>query len=540
MHPVSETEALNGEDRDLPVPSRGNSDDKGELAPISCSRSSEEEIGSGCDGPVESEQWFEADELYWLDCDSGDDGEEWFDAEEELWFDCRRRLKVHESKPKSSVKAVPVKREPKPKAPIVITSFPSVLMLLSYVMISMYNVGMRLRLLGVTKDPVEAQWKERIVALYERLKLYWWPPPEQNEIVRNKAHHKKMLLTALAIAMMKADAAAPPIYLSEDFAFRQEIRRASRHGVLNTAKLSPEGAAYVRKAVDGMPAWLFQPGDSHYILVDSGCSDSCTGDKEDLIPETVEALEKPRPMDGVGGTLMATHRGKFRYEILADDGTVQALEGHQYYVPGLPCKLFGPQDYFGQKHAEGLEGYSLNVTWSGSTLQLGPNVTVSIPHDRMTRLPKLRCYKKVMETAESMANLCVTDELNQNLTELQKALLKAHWRLGHVGFQWLQWIGRQGRLGKTGELFGVSSTQCPKCAACQFGKQERNPKAGSKTKVDEQREGILKADNLKPGELIFSDQYVSSTPGRVFGRRGASISSQKYCGGTLFVDAATL
>ena len=49
----------------------------------------------------------------------------------------------------------------------------------------------------------------------------------------------------------------------------------------------------------------------------------------------------------------------------------------------------------------------------------------------------------------------------------------------------------------------------------------------------------MKADKLNPGELIFSDQYVSSVPGRVFGRRGASIASQKYCVGTLLYDASS-
>ena len=103
----------------------------------------------------------------------------------------------------------------------------------------------------------------------------------------------------------------------------------------------------------------------------------------------------------------------------------------------------------------------------------------------------------------------------------------------------MQWIGRQGWLGKVGERFGQTAVHPPKCGSCQFGKQERNPKAGSRREVDKQREGILSADKLNPGDLIFSDQYQSSTPGRVFGRRGASITTQQYCGGTLFYDAAS-
>ena len=57
--------------------------------------------------------------------------------------------------------------------------------------------------------------------------------------------------------------------------------------------------------------------------------------------------------------------------------------------------------------------------------------------------------------------------------------------------------------------------------------------------MDTDCQGILKAEQLKPGDLVFSDQYQSSLPGQVFGHHGAWMSSQKYCGGTLFYDAAS-
>ena len=94
---------------------------------------------------------------------------------------------------------------------------------------------------------------------------------------------------------------------------------------------------------------------------------------------------------------------------------------------------------------------------------------------------------------------------------------------------------RQGWLGKIGERFEISSVKLLKCGACHFEQQERNAKAGSIIKVDTQSQGISKADKLKNGELIFSDQYVSSQPGKVFGGQIASISSQKYCGENFFM-----
>ena len=49
----------------------------------------------------------------------------------------------------------------------------------------------------------------------------------------------------------------------------------------------------------------------------------------------------------------------------------------------------------------------------------------------------------------------------------------------------------------------------------------------------------MKEDKLERGDLIFSDQFQSSLPGRVFGKRGAAITTQKYTGGTLFADASS-
>ncbi len=116
----------------------------------------------------------------------------------------------------------------------------------------------------------------------------------------------------------------------------------------------------------------------------------------------------------------------------------------------------------------------------------------------------LRAYKETLKTAESLAMVCLTDEANQNLSHAQKMLLKWHFKLGHIGFQHLQWIGRQGWLHKVGEHFGLSSILAPKCAACQFGKQQRNPKKGNIIKR-EQPPGVLKKEKLEPGDLIFSD-----------------------------------
>ena len=53
------------------------------------------------------------------------------------------------------------------------------------------------------------------------------------------------------------------------------------------------------------------------------------------------------------------------------------------------------------------------------------------------------------------------------------------------------------------------------------------------------KKGILKREQLSPGDRIFSDQYVSSTLGKNFNGRGQQQSNLSYKGGTIFCDAAS-
>ena len=228
MLPTPTKEALSGENRgENSVLRRGNSDVKEEFAPIFCYVcSSEENVGVGCDDePVEQELWHDVSEGAWRDaesdewfereswsaetwydcqCDVGC-GEAWHDAEEEHWYDAKR---FFPRSVRAEIGRVPVpQRTPKPEIYVPITSFPSVMMLLSYVMISMYNVGMRLRMQGLRATQVWMTWGNWIADRYKLLKLYWWPPPckLKNENT-SKNHRKKMLLTALAKSMDKWNA----------------------------------------------------------------------------------------------------------------------------------------------------------------------------------------------------------------------------------------------------------------------------------------------------------------------------------------------
>ena len=130
-------------------------------------------------------------------------------------------------------------------------------------------------------------------------------------------------------------------------------------------------------------------------------------------------------------------------------------------------------------------GPPLLTFYNQSMLFLPDGKTATFSHNRNTRLPLLHCFKDALASSKTLALTCVSDEQNQNLTSLQKALLQWHFQLGHMGFKWIQWLGQSGILGPPGERWGKSTVMPPKCTACQYVKQQRSPRPGQTTTADE-------------------------------------------------------
>jgi hypothetical protein len=274
-------------------------------------------------------------------------------------------------------------------------------------------------------------------------------------------------------------------------------------------------------------------------IVDTGASYHASGYQSDFVPGTLTDLPQPLKLDSIAGSLLATKVGIIRHSVLSDSGTAETLELPTVFMPGLATRLISPQLYLRQLESTGQGVGEYVVQSNASFLRLPNKRVITLGYDSLTNLPMLTCFRNLDATAAGLAMTCLSDETNQNLTLLQKALLQWHFCTGHLGFQHLQWCGREGFFGKPGIGFGRSFVSPPKCASCQYGRQQRRTAAGSTKHADQEHAGILKRDKLQPGDLVFSDQYESRVPGRVFGLQGAHISSQKYCGGTLFMDAAS-
>jgi hypothetical protein len=351
------------------------------------------------------------------------------------------------------------------------------------------------------------------------------------------------LIRALQIASQLALVGVPNITLLEDRSLRQNLRRHKRCGLLATTKLNNEDMTRLRQVLsDFEPQSLYSSttSDSFYLIVDTGCSHSATGCSDDFIPGSIRDLDTPLEMEGIAGGLEIRQMGRVRYELLTDGGDVHFLETSAYLIPELPCRLFSPQAHFQEQFQLGLdprESATFSIKQNTGVLTWENRSVTTVQFCNTTHLPRLRVYRSALDSAKALAlKGCVTDEVNQNLTSLQKLALRFHFRLGHISFQHIQWLGRQGLLGPEGAKMGKSTLSILKCAACQFGKQGRTPIPGRRVSFADS--GALTKDQVNPGQRIFVDQYESRAPGRTFSSKGAS-SSLKFVGGTLFYDAAS-
>ena len=449
---------------------------------------------------------------------------------------------------------------------VCVVKLPALWMVLtSVLMVSMWRVGMCLaairgrwatfheqqgpkllfmRRLPPSKPPDKMnKERQRLFAdIIDREKLLNTKCSVIDRLLRRKptGDRRRLMLLALQAAAAIAHS-QPDITLSETKMIRNKLRKYRRNGQMMTGKIEGEDRMRLRKVFADLPQGLLGAGDNFELILDTGCSKTGTGFKEDFVIGSLADLDKPVFMDGIAGGLQITQHGTVRYEVLDDKGELQVLQTDAYYIPLLKCRLFSPHTYFRQLYQSGEdpdEKASMSVKHGGTTFSWPNGAVMTVQYDTTTHLPRVRAYKDALSTAGALAmGGCVSDESNQNLTSAQKLLLRWHFRLGHIGFAAVQWLGRKGYLGMHGETMGAAKLEAPKCAACLYGKQGRTPTPTHHSTKDSV--GSLSKEKLSPGELVFSDQYESRLPGRAFTSKGLASSSLKYMGGTLFIDAAS-
>ena len=111
---------------------------------------------------------------------------------------------------------------------------------------------------------------------------------------------------------------------------------------------------------------------------------------------------------------------------------------------------------------------------------------------------------------------------------------------GHLSFERVQKMGIAGMLDRLG--LGLSKERtgaAPLCSSCAFGKQVRKPDGTTTTSKNPAVVGSLKEGFLVPGARVFADQLVSFVRGRLLHTAGREPLKDRFCGSTVFCDAAS-
>jgi hypothetical protein len=285
------------------------------------------------------------------------------------------------------------------------------------------------------------------------------------------------------------------------------------------------------------------------IVIDTGASVSVTPNPDDFT-EGIRTSTMTE-LKGLNDVTTVQGYGPVNWTIYDSNDVVRTIRTTAFYVPEASIRLFSPQSYFQE-----VNGGSLLVDKDKAILSTRDGDLV-FPHNCCMNLPLMlpASHKQsktvgvfredIQELLVSTASMMsVADETNQNITATQKELLLWHWKLGHCNFQWVQALAAKPRTQDAKPLLlvklpGVSSTVPPKCTACQLAKQSRRGAKSSTEFKLEDRDMILKSNDLQPGDCVSIDQYQSTVKGRLPHTRGKEKPDEKFNGGTLFVDHAS-
>ena len=313
-----------------------------------------------------------------------------------------------------------------------------------------------------------------------------------------------------------------------------DISGFSKHKALKAALHAPQRFREAMGKSDQFP-----------IIWDSGASVCVTFDKSDFL--SFNKTTQHKPMKSISGNHNVCGEGYVLWSIQDEAGVLRNLKLKALWVPDCTVRLLSTESLLQQYPDESIELLPGSLRLSGVKNDKCRNpVTVRIHPS--TNLPTSVAYRYngCVSAAKALHNIVsVVNSANTNLTEAEKELLRWHQRLGHISFKRVQSLFRSGVLSHseaTRRLHTAASKlpHPPKCAACQYGKQTCRPAKGKVTSVVRDRQGVLRQDNLLPGQCISVDHFVCSTRGRLYASRGKTSALEKlYCGGCLFVDHAS-
>lgn len=300
--------------------------------------------------------------------------------------------------------------------------------------------------------------------------------------------------------------------------------------ILQTSDLIRFQSVYHFKSTHGLP-----------LIFDTGASITVSPHLKDFVgPLQTSGLTHSR-LNGVNSSHLIKGMGTIRVLVYTDNHQPRYIETTGYYVPDINVRLFSVQRYIDEHPGEQCV-FSLSdngMQFIFPTTIGGGKLTFN--YQSTNHLPVAETFlSSTTPTTGPSKTFQVVDSANTNLSRGQKALLKVHYCLGHINFQWIQHLIRHNFVTFLDPNVSLSSSSdACLCTACQFAKQTRKPDGSKIQHIREKADGALKDNNLRPGSCVSTDQFVSSIPGRLATSFGRERLEDKLVGGTVFVDHAS-
>ncbi len=289
-------------------------------------------------------------------------------------------------------------------------------------------------------------------------------------------------------------------------------------------------------------------------ILDTGTSHNVLTDKSLFDPKSLVQLSQPVELDGIAGGQLLQCKGVTNLEVVTNTGETHPIKMEAFLSEQFPCTLLSPRSMLAA--TEQAKAMKPDGTVDEELLQSLVEDHFSVHKDRIewnvdgsplltmaydsTFLPRLTLFPEGKSEATLKSMLSTLHTSNKNLTPLQKVWQLWHNRLGHPAHSLVQKIAAGGCLGPAAlNLSKLPLTDKPMCPSCPYGRQVACPTKTTVTKKVPDKVGSLKVDQTVPGVTIFSDQSHSLVPGRLFHTAGRESNDDKFCGSTLFVDAAS-
>ena len=276
------------------------------------------------------------------------------------------------------------------------------------------------------------------------------------------------------------------------------------------------------------------------IIFDSGASITLSPYKSDF-SDGIKEVSQHEKLHGISSSSAIKGVGKISLLVHDDNGNSRRIITDAFYVPDARVRLLSICRY---RENYPNEGCSFVLDDNGCRFRFphsqGGGV-ISFHYRSSNYIPQTTAYSqqfgKSHSNSQSHKAFMILDNSNINLTQSQKELLKWHFRLGHFNMPLIQRLISKKILNVMDSEKVTSKNALCKCMACQLAKQTKSPDGVKKMTIN--KTGSLIKDNLRPGGMVSTDQFVSKLPGRLPNTYGKESDIEKYIGGTVFIDEAS-